>query len=47
MIKFDVDGNSKASDFVGETVKQEAYWVTITGEMQKSMHKVDAISTAK
>jgi hypothetical protein len=45
MISFDADGNAKAIEFIRKAVKQAAYLVEITGEMEKEKLKVNAIAS--
>jgi hypothetical protein len=47
ILKFDPAGNTKASEIVHNTAKQNFYLVTIAGDMDRDILKVDSISMTK
>ena len=47
MSKLDPDGNHKAVGFIQNAGKRDVYFVTITGQMEKDILKVDSISPGK
>jgi DMSO/TMAO reductase YedYZ molybdopterin-dependent catalytic subunit len=47
IIDFDPAGNAKAAELLRKTVKQSTYRVTVAGEVDQKVLKVDSISMAQ